>query len=108
LGTSDQLVCINLGCGSSTHDSWKNLDINPYVAGVEKWDSRNGIPAATNSVDIVYHSHLLEHLHQEDGEKLTKECYRILKPNGVLHIAVPDLEQICREYLNARERLDRR
>jgi len=93
-------VCINLGCGSRIHPDWRNLDVNPYVGGVESWKASEGIPAASQSVDVVYHSHLLEHLQQEEGEDLIQECFRVLKPGGILRIVVPDLERICRDYLS--------
>jgi SAM-dependent methyltransferase len=48
---------------------------------------------------MVYHSHVLEHFSQEDGELLIRECYRVLKPGGVLRVVVPDLEQIAINYL---------
>ncbi|MFN6992537.1 MAG: hypothetical protein ACK4MM_07455, partial [Fervidobacterium sp.] len=34
-----------------------------------------------------------------DGKKFLEECFRVLKPNGIIRIAVPDLERIAREYL---------
>ena len=79
---------------------WRNLDVNPYVGGVESWKASEGIPAPSQSVDVVYHSHLLEHLQQEEGEDLIQECFRVLKPGGILRIVVPDLERICRDYLS--------
>ena len=99
----EQFHGINLGCGACVHPAWRNLDINPYVEGVEPWDANLGIPASSDSVDYVYHSHLLEHLNEEQGELLTRECLRILKPGGILRIALPDLERISRDYLKALE-----
>jgi len=93
-------VYINLGCGSRIHPDWRNLDVNPYVEGVESWKASEGIPAPSLSVDVVYHSHLLEHLQQEEGEDLIQECLRVLKPGGILRIVVPDLERICTDYLS--------
>jgi hypothetical protein len=58
-----------------------------------------GIPFSDNSFDAVYHSHVLEHFNKIDGENLIKECFRVLKPGGVLRVAVPDLEQIAIKYL---------
>lgn len=37
-------------------------------------------------------SHILEHFTKEDGRRFLKECYRILAPGGLLHIAVPDMD----------------
>ena len=42
----------------------------------------------------------MEHFSKEDGEKLILECFRVLKPGGVLRIAIPDLEVIAKNYLH--------
>jgi predicted SAM-dependent methyltransferase len=60
----------------------------------------NGIPFESNRFDLVYHSHVLEHFSKADGEKFIAECYRILKPGGVIRIALPNLEVIAKEYLS--------
>ncbi len=57
-------------------------------------------------MDIVYHSHLLEHLEEDEGEHLTRECLRVLKPNGIIRIAIPDLEKICQDYLLSLQQVD--
>ena len=71
------------------------------MEGVESWKASAGIPTPTQSVDLIYHSHLLEHLEQEEGEELIQECFRVLKAGGILRVAVPDLERICRDYLSS-------
>ncbi len=38
-----------------------------------------------------------------DAANFIGECYRILKPNGIIRVAVPDLEAIAKEYLHALE-----
>jgi predicted SAM-dependent methyltransferase len=106
LKTVDKPICLNLGCGSVFNSSWRNLDIDPVLKSVEKWHAQEGIPASSGSIDVVYHSHLLEHLKKEDGERLLKESFRVLKPNGILRIAVPDLEQICVAYLDSISRIE--
>ena len=83
-----QAICLNLGCGSTFHPDWRNLDISPNSDGIEIWDAKNGIPAKNKSVDFIYHSHMLEHLNEEDGKNLIRECFRVLKPHGVLRVAV--------------------
>ena len=45
-------------------------------------------PIADNSLDFVIASHLHEHVPNPLG--LLKECYRVLRNNGVLYLAVPD------------------
>jgi predicted SAM-dependent methyltransferase len=62
-------------------------------------DVRNPLPFPTDSADVIYSSHLLEHLYFEEAGKLVRECFRVLKAGGVLRVVVPDLGAIVREYL---------
>jgi SAM-dependent methyltransferase len=54
-------------------------------------DLRYGIPFADRTIDFLYSSHLLEHLHCDEGERLIREGYRVLKKGGVFRVCVPDL-----------------
>ncbi|MBW4360364.1 class I SAM-dependent methyltransferase [Flavobacterium taihuense] len=90
---------LNLGCGNAYHKDWLNIDFvsnNGYVAA---HNLLNGIPIKDNDVDVVYHSHVLEHFSKSDGFRFIEECYRVLNTNGIIRIAVPDLEIIVKEYL---------
>jgi len=51
-----------------------------------------------DSVDVIYSSHTLEHLDRTQGLQFIAECYRILKPGGVLRIVVPDLASFVAQY----------
>ena len=82
---------LNLGCGKIFHPDWVNVDLisnNPHVVA---FDLNLGIPFAAESFDIVYHSHILEHLERPYAEHLLQECFRVLKPGGLLRVVVPDL-----------------
>ena len=62
-------------------------------------DLSQGIPFPDASVDVVYHSHMLEHLDREVVGHFLVECGRVLRPGGVIRIVVPDIERCCRDYL---------
>jgi len=62
-------------------------------------DLSRGIPFADDSVDIVYHSHVLEHLDRPVARAFLLEARRVLKPGGMIRIVVPDFESACRAYL---------
>ena len=94
---------LNLGCGNRYHPAWINIDIAPCIPGVIAHDLSRGIPLPDSSCDVVYHSHLVEHLRPEDARRFMKECYRVLKAGGILRVATPDLERICRLYLEKLE-----
>lgn len=58
----------------------------------------NGLPFRDQVIDFVFSSHFLEHLDKASGQKMLAECRRVLKPSGVLRIAVPDLEYAWQLY----------
>ena len=92
---------LNVGCGSRFYrgEPWVNLDVAPVDASVMRWDVSAGFPMEADTFDVVYLSQVLEHFPEKDGSRLAAECYRVLKPGGILRVVVPDLEGICREYL---------
>jgi predicted SAM-dependent methyltransferase len=92
---------LNLGCGQTFHESWTNVDFYSSHPAVIQCNLINGIPFEDSRFDVVYHSHVLEHFSKEDGEKFIKECYRVLRSNGIIRVAIPDLEQIVTHYLKA-------
>ena len=94
----------NLGCGSQICQDWINIDLVRTGPGVVAHDLSTGIPLPDASCEVVYHSHVLEHFRRPDAQFFMRECFRVLKPGGILRVAVPDLEQICRQYLLALDR----
>ena len=93
------LRCLNLGCGGHHLAHWVNVDFSSTAAGVIAHNLTAGIPFPEQSFDVVYHSHVLEHFTREQGEFFMKECFRVLKSNGIVRVLVPDLETIASEYL---------
>lgn len=115
------MLKLNLGCGFHTPIGWLNVD---YAIGA--WLAKPGVFATINkkfkiinlnwsndiflcdltkklpwdddSVDIIYSSHSLEHLSKIEGRYLLRECHRLLKPNGIIRIVVPDLKVIINRY----------
>jgi SAM-dependent methyltransferase len=58
------------------------------------------LPVADNSCRGVCCSHVLEHLSLEDFDGAIAETLRILAPDGIFGLVVPDLEEAAREYLD--------
>jgi ubiquinone/menaquinone biosynthesis C-methylase UbiE len=94
-----KLPYLNLGCGNRFIESWINFDFVSDNEQVVQTDLIKGIPLKSDSVEVVYHSHVLEHFSKDDGNYFISECYRVLKPSGIIRIAVPDLEKSVRQYL---------
>ena len=62
-------------------------------------DVRKPLPFADKTFDAAYALHIIEHLTPAEAASLVNELYRVLKPGGILRISTPDLEDICRSYL---------
>src|SRR3989338_7375065 len=90
---------LNLGCGTRYHKEWINVDFVSNNKDVIAHDLLKGIPFKDNTFDVVYHSHLIEHFKKEKATFFIKECYRVLKPDGIIRIATPNLEEIVKNYI---------
>ena len=104
-GNTNVQRLLNLGCGSRYRVDlgWTNVDFKGVPGAVVEHNLAGGIPFRDQTFDVVYHSHLLEHLTRNDAERLMRECVRVLKSGGVCRVAVPNMEDICRQYLVALE-----
>jgi predicted SAM-dependent methyltransferase len=56
------------------------------------------IPAKAGSVDVIYSSHMLEHLDRNQAIKFLHEVKRVLKPGGTIRIVLPDLRKLIERY----------
>lgn len=61
-------------------------------------DVRKGLPYKDNSVDFIYSEHFIEHLSADEAKSFFKECYRVLKPGGVIRTATIDLQYMLERY----------
>lgn len=125
------LAIANFGCGPRSYPGMNNLDSSIFVRlskrprlirllktigfvnfereqFIQKFspdilihDLSAGIPFPDNSLDVIYHSHFLEHLTCNDATNFTGKCMNKLKPGGTLRIVVPDLFKLCTRYLES-------
>lgn len=61
-------------------------------------DVSTGFPFHDGSVSAIYTSHMLEHLYPWVAERCLKECFRTLQPGGIMRVAVPDLDEIVKNF----------
>ena len=114
---------VQYGCGLSSPEGWINFDASPtliaqkipfvgkyirkaqisFPPSVRFGDIRKGLKIPDKSCDGVYASHILEHLALDDLDKALKETFRILKPNGIFRLVVPDLVYYATRYIESYE-----
>ena len=65
---------------------------------IEYGNAVRKLPLKTGSCDVVYSSHMLEHLDRSEAGLFLREAHRLLCPNGILRIAVPDISRQVAQY----------
>lgn len=116
------MIRLNLGCGQIRPEGWINADssintliqkwtLGKWIArkmGAVMFGSSNVIymnlnkkwtKMDDNSVDVVYASHLFEHLEIDTAKLFISEAYRTIRPNGCIRLVMPDLYAHCKEYI---------
>ncbi len=96
---------LNLGCGTNFLEGWLNTDLLPLSYSVIPLDATKKLPFQDESFDFIFSEHMIEHLTFTQAFDLLRECHRVLKPNGVLRIATPDLEFLVQLFNPVRSEL---
>lgn len=92
-----QPLKINLGCGPFRKDGYLNIDMLP--GGDLTLDLRKGLPFDSNCCELIFSEHFFEHIDYPNAAcDLFRECFRILKPGGLLRASVPDTEWPLLDY----------
>ncbi|MEL7116503.1 MAG: methyltransferase domain-containing protein [Pseudomonadota bacterium] len=91
---------IHLGCGPKVFEGWFHVDALSYdhVDHIGPVDELSFIP--DNSAGLIYASHLLEHFGRKTYMAALTEWFRVLRPGGVLRLAVPDFDAVARLYVS--------
>jgi len=88
---SHEIRKLHLGAGENVIEGWLNSDLIPKDTKVIFLDITQRFPFENGTFDYVYTEHLIEHISMEKGFFVFKECYRVLKPGGVIRVSTPDL-----------------
>jgi SAM-dependent methyltransferase len=61
-------------------------------------DLTQSLPFADGAFEAAFGSHVLEHLTPGEAAGVLRELHRVLRPGGIVRIAVPDLDQVIAGY----------
>jgi len=92
---------LNIGSGSNwSNPGWLSLDYritkntNKQIVG-----KADNINLKSSSCDLLFCSHVIEHIPHIELEKNILEFNRILKKGGVIRILTPDLKKFAKAYV---------
>jgi len=96
---------LQLGCGNQIFENYINVDYK-QLYGVNVQADVRQLPFKDNSIELIETYHTFEHIPRQEVASTLNGWYKVLKPNGILIIEIPDFNQNCRDYLDAIERED--
>ena len=89
---------LQLGCGRNWLEGWLNSDYFPRTSDILQLDVTIALPFENDTFDYIFSEHVIEHISYPEGAYMLKECFRVLKPGGVLRVGTPDLAFLVNLY----------
>jgi predicted SAM-dependent methyltransferase len=103
---NNEIKKLHIGAGNRKIKDWLNTDIgNKTIMPVV--DVTKKFPFDTKTFDYVFSEHMIEHIKYQDGVKMLKESFRVLKSNGKIRISTPDLQFLIDLYSNEKDQLQK-
>jgi predicted SAM-dependent methyltransferase len=132
-----QPIWLNVGSSTSVLQGFVNFDNSPFLwlANVAPWvaktlprkyrsvirdfqqakrraslrrrDCRRPLPFKPEEVDHILCSHVLEYLPQPQMQTVLADFHRVLRPEGTLHIILPDVMLMASRYVHGEIDADR-
>ena len=104
LSSKRQCPRLQVGCGRNRFANWINADVALNSDLIVFLQRR--LPFNDNQLEVIYSEHVLEHVPYATGVFFLKEARRVLRPQGVLRVAMPDLDDLVDSYQNDWQRMD--
>ena len=94
---------LHLGCGKRYLEGYIHVDIAKfehidYQLPIDDLSTFN-----SNTVEEIYASHVLEYFDRNDVVNVLNEWKRVLKPSGILRLAVPNFPKLVEVYQSSKD-----
>ena len=94
----DKGIKLHLGCGKRYIPGFVHVDLAD-LPHIDYQHQVNKLPMfADNSASLIYASHVFEYFDCRQAIEVLAEWRRILKPAGILRLAVPDFPALVKIY----------
>ncbi len=94
----DGKVYVNVGCGNDSGPEFTNVDVLTFPNIHYVHDIMDLSMFSSKSVDLLYASHVVEHIPREKLQQTLLEWKRVLKPGGTFRFSVPDFDKLIAIY----------
>ena len=82
---------LHIGSGGHCAEGWLNCDLLPFHLSEVVLDATRRFPFPNESFDFIYSEHMIEHVSFLEGAAMLRECFRVMRPGGVVRISTPRL-----------------
>jgi hypothetical protein len=95
------MIKLNVGGGSRwEREGWKVLDYRAKNSKKFIKGYADKIHLKKNTCDVIFCSHVIEHIAHVKLEKVFLEFNRVLNKKGIVRILTPDLKKLAKAYVN--------
>jgi len=92
---------LHIGCGKNYIPGWTNVDLFTTVKA-DVYADISALPFDRGSFDLIYASHVLEHVQRNTVIATLSHWRDLLVDGGILRLAVPDFDAVVRWYEKTR------
>lgn len=90
---------LHLGCGGHYLEGYTNIDAKPEVRADLTADITTLSAFEDDTADVIYACHIFEHIPKPQVLNVLAEWHRVIKPGGLLRLAVPDFQAVTELYI---------
>lgn len=94
-------VKFNIGCGRDILEGYFGIDKYTDAAHIKEDFLDADLPK--NCAEEILASHVIEHIPQHRAPEFLEKCFETLKENGKLVIETPDMEELCKAFLDSND-----